>query len=267
LVYEADGELIPFAEKTFKPISVCEEILMLNKGIRAYAAMAIFALGGTGISSASTAAALLTASVGGVPVGAGAYESFDGLGAASGAIGNGMTVTFSGTGAGAVAGPDAPGLYAAPFISAGNGAMFGNPQEDGQNQSQYLTTGIGQVTMELDDYHQYFGLLWGSVDDYNSLSFYDGSTLLFSFTGHDIDSLASGKQGADGTLYVNINSDTPFDRVVASSTSYGFEFDNVALAVNPIELPENSAVPEPGTLALLGLGLFASVVARYRRNG
>lgn len=77
-----------------------------------------------------------------------------------------MTITFSGTGAGAVAGPDAPGFCAAPFISGGNGTIFGNLQENGQNQTQYLTTGIGQVTMELDDYHQYFGLLWGSVDHY-----------------------------------------------------------------------------------------------------
>lgn len=139
-----------------------------------------------------------------------------------------MTITFSGTGAGAVAGPDAPGFCAAPFISGGNGTIFGNLQENGQNQTQYLTTGIGQVTMELDDYHQYFGLLWGSVDHYNSLSFYDGSTLLFNFTGLDVDGIANGNQGASGTLYVNIESDTPFNRVVASSTAYGFEFDNVA---------------------------------------
>ncbi|MBA4142985.1 MAG: PEP-CTERM sorting domain-containing protein [Nitrosospira sp.] len=243
---------------------------MLNKEIRVYAAMVIFALGGAGISSASTAA-LLTASAEGVPVGAGAYESFDGLGAAGGAIGNGMTVTFSGTGAGAVAGLDAPGFYAAPFISGGNGTMFGNPQGNGQNQTQYLTTGIGQVTMELDDYHQYFGLLWGSVDHYNSLSFYDGTTLLFNFTGLDVDGIANGNQGASGTLYVNIESDTPFNRVVASSTEYGFEFDNVALSVNPISDSANPAsfpvngIPEPGTLALLGLGLIASMVTRNRR--
>lgn len=65
---------------------------------------------------------------------------------------------------------------------------------------------------------------------------------------------------------MNINSDTPFNKVVASSSAYAFEFDNVALAVNPISLHETAAIPEPGTLALLGLGLLAGIATRYRRT-
>lgn len=226
---------------------------------------AAFALSAAAVSSASMAA-LISASVGGVPVGAGMYENFDNLAGTGGLSAQGIMVTFSGTGAGAITLPDAPGFYAAPFISGSNGTPFGDLHANGRDETQYLTTGIGEVTLQLAESHQYFGLLWGSVDDYNSLSFYSGTTLLFNFTGHDVDALANGNQGADGTLYVNINSDTPFDRVVASSTSYGFEFDNVALSVNPIGLPEIGVVPEPGTLALLGLGLLAGVVARHRRT-
>ena len=238
---------------------------MLNKVIRFYAVTAAFALGAAAMPSVSMAA-LISASVGGAPVGAGTYENFDNLAGTGGLSAQGIMVTFSGTGAGAIALPDAPGFYAAPFISGSNGTPFGDLHANGRDETQYLTTGIGEVTLQLAESHQYFGLLWGSVDDYNSLSFYSGTTLLFSINGHDVDTLANGNQGADGTLYVNINSDTPFDRVIASSTSYGFEFDNVALSVNSIGLPEIGVVPEPGTLALLGLGLLAGVVARHRRT-
>ena len=63
---------------------------------------------------------------------------------------------------------------------------------------------------------------------------------------------------------MNINSDTPFDRVVASSTSYGFEFDNVALGVNPVDPIGVSPIPEPGTYAMLlaGLALVGAMVRR-----
>lgn len=236
---------------------------MLNNTIRFYAVT--FALSATMVSSASMAA-LLSASVGGVPVGAGVYENFDSLAGTGGLSAQGITVTFSGPGAGTATLPDAPGQYASPFISGSNGAPFGNPQANGPDQTQYLTTGIGQVTLELNGYHQYFGLLWGSVDDYNTLSFYDGNTLLFNFTGLNVDGMANGNQGAAGTFYVNINSDSPFNRVIASSTGYAFEFDNVALAVNPVEFPETGVVPEPGTLALLGLGLLGGIATRHRRT-
>ena len=237
---------------------------MLNKTVRIYATMGIFAFGAVMGSSAS-AAALLSASVGGVPMGAAVYENFDNLAATGGLSANGINVTFSGTGAAAVSLPDLSGQYAAPFITGSNGAEFGNPQASGADQTQYLATGIGEVTLELDGYNQYFGLLWGSVDGVNTLSFYDGATLLFNFSGLDVDSLANGDQGSAGTLYVNINSDTPFNRVVASSSAYAFEFDNVALAVDPIGLPLNP-IPEPGTLALLGLGLLAGIASRHRRT-
>ncbi|SFW25141.1 PEP-CTERM sorting domain-containing protein [Nitrosovibrio sp. Nv17] len=236
---------------------------MSQKTKTAHGIMGALALG-LGLASTGSMAALLNASVGGVPVGANIYESFDTLSSLGGATGNGITVLFSGDGAGVATLPNVEGQYAAPYLSNGNGTLFGNPQPDGQDATQYLTAGIGDVTLLLDEHHQYFGLLWGSVDDYNTLSFYDGNTFLFSYTGSDVDTLANGRQGADGTYYVNINSDTPFNKVVASSSSYAFEFDNVALAYTPVELPQTS-VPEPGTLALLGIGLLASAIRRRTR--
>lgn len=213
-----------------------------------------------GAVASTTMAATINAAVGGVPTGASIYENFDSLASTGGTTANGISVTFSGPDAGVATLPNVSGIYAAPYISNSNGTLFGNAQANGQNETQYLTTGIGSVTLDLGDYHQYFGLLWGSVDNYNTLSFYDGTTLLFSFTGADVNTLANGDQGADGTFYVNINSDTAFNRVIATSSQYAFEFDNVALAEQPIEFP--AEIPLPGTLPLLGIGLLMNGVIR-----
>lgn len=108
--------------------------------------------------------------------------------------------------------------------------------------------------------YNYFGLYWGSIDDYNSLQFFSGNNLVASVTGLDVIASASllGNQVSPGSnRYVNFFFDTTFDRVVFGTTQYAFESDNHAYA----------SVPEPGTVGLLGLGLLAMGYARRRKLG
>ena len=203
----------------------------------------------------TTAHATITASVGGVPSGADVYETFDSvpLGSAPFMTASGIMVSFGGD-AKAVVGASS-GLYARPFLSGGNGSNFGG-QPDGADATTYLSSGStgsdphAGVTLTFAGLTNYLGLLWGSVDGYNTLTFYNGMTVVGVFTGADVTALPNGDQGAMGTYYVNINLSDSFTSVVATSSQYAFEFDNVAINADPHK------VPEPGTAGVFLLGLL-----------
>ena len=199
----------------------------------------------------------IDATVGGTPLG-GTLANFNDLTLGnSGGTSGGITVSFTGDGQ-AVQG-SVSGLYAAPYLSNNNGIPFGD-NNNGPDGTTYLTTGMGSVVLALPGEEHYLGLLWGSVDTYNTLSLYDGSNLVGTITGADVTANANGDQSATGTYYVNILSTVSFDKIVASSTNYAFEFDNVAYA---------AAVPEPSSVVLgvIGcLGVFACKLAERRLN-
>ncbi|HEY1601307.1 MAG TPA: hypothetical protein VGG64_17020 [Pirellulales bacterium] len=220
--------------------------------------------------------------VGGGPASGADYVTFDDLPA--GAVG-GTAANASGSADGGSIGvaftPDAQavsgsssGYYAAPYLSGDNGTAFG--QGAGQDGTQYITSGSdgdgttsSAVTLLFNGPQEYLGLLWGSVDLYNTLNFYNGSTFVGSISGGDVNAVANGDQGANGTYYVNINSALPFDTVVAVSTQYAFEFDNVAYAggqANPSAVGLTVA-PEPGSLIVWSLlGLTIGGTSWRRRN-
>ena len=204
--------------------------------------------------------------VGGAPTGAN-YLNFDDLstGAHAGTttVGpNGSATVTTSLEAQAVQGA-LSGKYAAPFLSGGNGAGFGNA--NGADTTTYLTSGItpGGVSLAFAGDQQYFGLLWGSIDLFNTLSFYDGEMFLGSVTGGQVLAGANGNQGVLGTLYVNISTDVGFNRVVATSSSYAFEFDNVAYNATPLA----SNVPDGGSLmGVFGLALIGMAGIARRRS-
>jgi hypothetical protein len=106
----------------------------------------------------------------------------------------------------------------------------------------------------------------GSLDDYNTISFYSGATLIQSFTGTDltIPDPADGDQASGNTnrrYFFTFGAADNVNRVVFNSTTPAFEFDDFAAAV--------SGVPEPSTWAMmiLGFGLVGFMLRNGRRQG
>ena len=154
-------------------------------------------------------------------------------------------------------------LAAPPDLSGGNGTNFGftSPigascglQANGVDATQYIVAPSGgSITITLPALEKYLGLLWGSIDSFNTLTFKQGGTTVGTFSGTQILAGANGDQGVNGTLYVNFTSDnnaTAFDSVVLTSGGNSFEADD--LAFNQI-VPNR--IPEPMTLGLFGAGL------------
>jgi hypothetical protein len=164
---------------------------------------------------------------------------------------NGCGAYISCSGNGALVTGSVSGHYATPF---------------GIND-RYLTVAYhsssGSVSLATPGTYNYFGLYWGSLDTYNSIAFYNGASLIGGYDGGDIfPLLANGGQTSwASNRYVNFlftGSDL-FNRIVLTSTNYAFESDNHAFG------NIRTSVPEPGSLALFGLGLMGLGAAARRR--
>jgi hypothetical protein len=134
------------------------------------------------------------------------------------------------------------GVYAAPYLDT----------------TKYSTVGGGKTsTFNLGAAADYFGLYWGSIDGYNSISFYLGNSLVQSFTGAPVVGLLQngGQTNWSSNRYINFNFvNASFDKVLFISSSNAFETDNHAF--------RKISVSEPMTLVLMCLGFLGLVVAR-----
>jgi hypothetical protein len=208
-----------------------------------------------GLSTAANAASITILPPGdlGPPAGYGTVATFDTITAqpylstaSSGTFFDGGA-TFSGGGVVMNnGGKDSGSLYATPYGDATNYlAVLGGRSE------QIDFTGLKSS----------FGLYWGSVDTYNSLTFYNGNTVVATISGADVaPPLAAngGQTDYASNGYILISALPQFDRVVAASSSNSFEFDNVAAGT--------SAVPEPSTWAMLLIGFAGIGYAGFRRS-
>ena len=142
-----------------------------------------------------------------------------------------------------------------------NGTLSGayaTPYGDGTNYMAVLPGGSEKIVYSQP--RTRFGLYWGSVDDYNVLQFFsgDGANPLVTITGSDalLPLRANGDQASYASNgYVLITSLPQFDRVLVTSSSPSFEFDNVTVGA-----------PEPSTWAMLGIG-FVGLASQALRRG
>jgi hypothetical protein len=107
----------------------------------------------------------------------------------------------------------------------------------------------GSVTMNFSSQKDYLGLLWGSVDTFNTVSLYDGTTLVGHLTGSQVMANANGNQGINGSDYRNIDTlnGVSFNRAVFSSTSPAFEFWSVSTSSYDVPINGTSSAPANAT--------------------
>lgn len=161
------------------------------------------------------------------------------------------------------------GQYAAPeFSSSLQPATFGQTQLSsypGQMLNQYISVfGNTTATLNFNSPQSYLGLLWGSVDQYNSLTFYNGSSVIGIITGTDIGTVAGNSNYGDWGFneYANITSSTAFTKVVVASSQNSFEFADIAYRGFSSSAPGAPAPPMTACMAFAAVLILQALRSR-----
>jgi VCBS repeat-containing protein len=170
-----------------------------------------------------------------------------------------LDATFSASGsAGVVAGSSS--ITAAPFLGPLPGIL---------DPTNYLSIGGGGVeTITFASEKNAFGLYWGSVDFYNTIKFYDGTTLVASYTGADVSPLfAIGVRDQFASNgYVEFTGLHLFDKVVLTGDFNSFELDNISAGSVPAPHTQLAA-PVVGTLSVHDSDIGDTLTGAVTGNG
>jgi hypothetical protein len=149
-----------------------------------------------------------------------------------------------------------------------NTSLVGKFAQPAGDTTNYLAisypSAAGAVQLAFSSPENYFGIYWGSMDSYNTITFLRDQGQIATFSGAAIAGLtglvADGDQQSPlSNRYVNFDFGAAFyDEVVLSTSNFAFEVDNIAFGDPPVP------VSEPGTLMLLGSALYGFFIRRRR---